>query len=258
MNIFILVGEALYGEQWVSPLARDLNINRKSLQRYVSGEREANPNLYKDMLLLLVNKQKQVEIAHNQVNTLITEYENRTMIFENNTLKIELKASDFKNKNTLAENAVITTDLEGFRLFSIKPKYNTSVDAFVLEVLYYALNKNKQEILKTSIFNLQGKLSEDEMSEALDWIDIVIGTYNPNSESSGEPAIIRVFQVDENSVIPHHKDFRNVLNDAVPYELRDKLSMKFYLGFTGALYKKFGRDMKLIGFDTKFNNPQLN
>lgn len=39
------LASAIYGPEWVSPLARDLGINVRSLQRWLSGERQMPDDL---------------------------------------------------------------------------------------------------------------------------------------------------------------------------------------------------------------------
>ena len=51
-EILMESGECLYGNQWVSPLADDLNINRKTIQRYNSGELDPNPRLQHEIIAL--------------------------------------------------------------------------------------------------------------------------------------------------------------------------------------------------------------
>lgn len=43
-------GEALYGTQWQSEMARDLNINTRTVQRWVAGVGEPAPGHYLDIL----------------------------------------------------------------------------------------------------------------------------------------------------------------------------------------------------------------
>lgn len=54
-------GEALYGENWVSPLANDLNINRKTIQRYNSGEIPVNPKIKADIAELLSIREHKIK-----------------------------------------------------------------------------------------------------------------------------------------------------------------------------------------------------
>lgn len=59
MNTIILseIGKALYGLNWVTPLAKDLKINRKTIQRYMSGELKINPNIAIDLAKLLSERE---------------------------------------------------------------------------------------------------------------------------------------------------------------------------------------------------------
>lgn len=54
-------GESLYGENWVSPLANDLNINRKTIQRYNSGEMQVNQKIKKEIAELLSIRERKIK-----------------------------------------------------------------------------------------------------------------------------------------------------------------------------------------------------
>jgi hypothetical protein len=71
MNAKILsaIGEALYGVNWVTPLAKDLNINRKTIQRYISGELKINPNIAIDLANILSDR----EYSINKLRLFIDE-----------------------------------------------------------------------------------------------------------------------------------------------------------------------------------------
>lgn len=56
----IKCGEALYGANWVSPLARDLNINRKTIQRYVNGELKLLGKIDSDLANLLYVRNRKI------------------------------------------------------------------------------------------------------------------------------------------------------------------------------------------------------
>lgn len=45
-------GEALYGPQWQSPLARDLGCNVRTIQRWVAGVNEPPDGIWMDLLRL--------------------------------------------------------------------------------------------------------------------------------------------------------------------------------------------------------------
>lgn len=62
MNKEILkaIGEALHGEQWVTPLSKDLNINRKTIQRYMNGELKINSGIASDLASLLSQRQDRI------------------------------------------------------------------------------------------------------------------------------------------------------------------------------------------------------
>lgn len=47
------IGNALYGENWRAPLAKDLDINERTMRRYADGELEANPKLIPELINLV-------------------------------------------------------------------------------------------------------------------------------------------------------------------------------------------------------------
>lgn len=54
-RLLVECGQALYGDQWVSPLADDLSVNRRTLTRWkASGEMPAGA--YTDLLRLVTER----------------------------------------------------------------------------------------------------------------------------------------------------------------------------------------------------------
>lgn len=51
-RLFVEVGEALYGPQWQSSLARDLGVNDRTVRRYVAGVTDIPKGIYVDLLRL--------------------------------------------------------------------------------------------------------------------------------------------------------------------------------------------------------------
>lgn len=45
-------GEAMYGDQWQSPLARDLGVAVRTVQRWAAGVNEPGDGVYMDLLRL--------------------------------------------------------------------------------------------------------------------------------------------------------------------------------------------------------------
>ena len=62
-----LAGELLHGNEWVSPLAADLTINRKTIQRYNNGENAINQNLAPEIVALLTVKKAAIDNAINAI-----------------------------------------------------------------------------------------------------------------------------------------------------------------------------------------------
>lgn len=51
-RLLVECGEALYGAQWQSALARDLGVADRTVRRWVAGTSEVPPGLYVDLLRL--------------------------------------------------------------------------------------------------------------------------------------------------------------------------------------------------------------
>jgi|GEM_PF-1543762 hypothetical protein len=46
-------GEALYGERWQAPLARDLGVALRTVQRWTAGDHPIPPGVWRDLCALL-------------------------------------------------------------------------------------------------------------------------------------------------------------------------------------------------------------
>lgn len=93
-NLLPLIGKALYGEQWVSSIANDLHVNRKTIQRYANNEVAVNPKLYPEILDLLHKKHGQVEFLAEKVKNrieLLTD-----IVISDHTYKINIKKADLQ------------------------------------------------------------------------------------------------------------------------------------------------------------------
>lgn len=51
-RLLVECGEALYGPQWQSAVARDLGVSNRTVRRWVAGTSEVPPGLYLDLLRL--------------------------------------------------------------------------------------------------------------------------------------------------------------------------------------------------------------
>jgi len=251
VKLIAQIGEALYGDGWVSALARDLGINRKTIQRYASGEYEVNPNLYAELQMLLNNRASQIQQVQAELNKLTQEYGNRAMKFQNNELTVEIpNAAEIKIDGSNIDSAIVTPVVDnGFKLVSVKAKYKESQNNFVLEVLFNALNKNGDSILKTSIFHLNKEFTDEEVWGAVDSIPVNIA-----DENSPEKLIIRVYVINDTTVLPNGKDFKRALDKVVPSCLSDDSkghqSLIFIMALRGSLLRIFGKEMDIAGYDT--------
>ena len=64
-------GQLLHGNDWVTPLSIDLAINRKTIQRYNSGENAINQNLAPEIVALLTVKKTAID---NTINAIQKDY----------------------------------------------------------------------------------------------------------------------------------------------------------------------------------------
>ena len=46
------IGEAIYGAEWVSPMARDLSVNLRTMQRWAAGDTAPPDTVFADLKLL--------------------------------------------------------------------------------------------------------------------------------------------------------------------------------------------------------------
>ena len=70
-ELLVNAGVNLFGENWVSPLADDLKINRKTIQRYNSGEIAVNQNIAPELVALLSVRKAAIE---NTINAIESDY----------------------------------------------------------------------------------------------------------------------------------------------------------------------------------------
>jgi hypothetical protein len=57
------VGEALYGPRWQSDLARDLEIDDRSIRRYLAGEREIPDDMPDQLRQVLADRRAALDRA---------------------------------------------------------------------------------------------------------------------------------------------------------------------------------------------------
>jgi len=57
----ILVGEALYGPRFQRELAKDLNVNERTMRRWVAGDFEPPATIQNVLLELLLNRRAKID-----------------------------------------------------------------------------------------------------------------------------------------------------------------------------------------------------
>lgn len=60
-RLLVECGEALYGQQWQSALARDLGVNDRTVRRWVAGATPVPSGVYVDLLRIVVERQAQLD-----------------------------------------------------------------------------------------------------------------------------------------------------------------------------------------------------
>jgi len=57
LNLFCTCGEALFGPQWQSEMARALDVNIRTVQRWASGNNDLSPWVFEKLPALLNERQ---------------------------------------------------------------------------------------------------------------------------------------------------------------------------------------------------------
>lgn len=70
MSTITKAGEALHGDDWKTPLANSLNLNRKTMQRYAAGEMQVNPRLWAEIIDLINDKIEDLQDAKLEILTM--------------------------------------------------------------------------------------------------------------------------------------------------------------------------------------------
>lgn len=60
-EMLIKTGEALYGPHWQRELARHLNVNERTMRRWVAGDTHPPDSISSDLLLLLHERKRQLD-----------------------------------------------------------------------------------------------------------------------------------------------------------------------------------------------------
>ena len=55
------IGQVLYGKQWQSDLARDLNVSDRTIRRWANDYEQVPFSLWAEILLLLANRKEAIE-----------------------------------------------------------------------------------------------------------------------------------------------------------------------------------------------------
>lgn len=59
--IFVRAARSLYGEQWQSPIARDLDMSIRQVARIASGQANARPGMLIDLWRLILERQLEMD-----------------------------------------------------------------------------------------------------------------------------------------------------------------------------------------------------
>lgn len=60
-RLLVECGEALYGAQWQSALARDLGVSDRTMRRWVAGTSDVPSGLYVDLLRVTLERAAQLD-----------------------------------------------------------------------------------------------------------------------------------------------------------------------------------------------------
>lgn len=67
--LLIEVGQALYGQQWQSALARDLAISDRTMRRWAAGAQDVPSGLHIDLLRLCVERAAALELLAERLRS---------------------------------------------------------------------------------------------------------------------------------------------------------------------------------------------
>ena len=70
-SLLIACGQALYGQQWQSALARDLGISDRTMRRWVAGAQEAPAGVAVDLLRLCVERGAQLNEIRKRLGDFV-------------------------------------------------------------------------------------------------------------------------------------------------------------------------------------------
>ena len=68
IQLFNKVGSAIYGAEWQAPIARDLNVNERSLRRWIAGAEEVPRGVWLDLGVILGTKHQAFGRLIEEVN----------------------------------------------------------------------------------------------------------------------------------------------------------------------------------------------
>jgi len=69
-QLLCAVGAALYGRDWQSPLARDLEVSDRTVRRWVAGTHPPPPGIATDLLRLAVERAQVLDDLAEQLRVL--------------------------------------------------------------------------------------------------------------------------------------------------------------------------------------------
>jgi len=64
------IGEALYGQQWQSAIARDLAVSDRTVRRWVAGRHQMPDGVYSDLLRLIVERAATLDALAERVEAI--------------------------------------------------------------------------------------------------------------------------------------------------------------------------------------------
>lgn len=70
-RLLVECGQALYGERWQSPLARDLGVADRTVRRWVAGTSDVPAGLYVDLLRLTQKRSAALDGLAGKLQRLI-------------------------------------------------------------------------------------------------------------------------------------------------------------------------------------------
>jgi hypothetical protein len=70
-DLLAIVGEALYGPRWQSDVARDLKVDDRTVRRWLAGDTDPAPGVWRDLLAIVEARRTALAEARTQLAAFV-------------------------------------------------------------------------------------------------------------------------------------------------------------------------------------------